>query len=196
MQFKFQLKTSGVKIPQDHGYMVHSALSKPFPFLHGRHGLQIAPIRGTRTDEAQPRILLKGFFYLYIRGITNEEADTMLSHEEFILNGVPIQICTYQKEKIVPSPKLSARVVLLDNAVDLITFSQDLKTLLPDGVGANIKRQRAATMKVMKDGTHIVWKGYSVTLTGLTPEQSLAIQTTGLGHGKALGCGVFYPGTL
>ena len=176
--------------------MVHSALSKPFPFLHGRHDLQIAPIRGIRTEEPQPKILLKGFFYLYLRGISNEEADTMLSHGEFTLNGVPVQICAYQKEKLIPSPKLSARVVLLDNAVDLITFNQDLKTLLPNGVTASIKRQRATTMKVMGDGTRIVWKGYSVTLTGLTPEQSLAIQTTGLGHGKTLGCGVFYPGTL
>jgi hypothetical protein len=79
--------------------------------------------------------------------------------------------------------------------VDLITFTEILKTKIPEGVTFEVGRSRASTIK-LTEGSKRMWKGYRVTLTNLTPEQSLAIQAKGVGHGKTLGCGVFYPGTL
>jgi hypothetical protein len=36
-------------------------------------------------------------------------------------------------------------------------------------------------------------RGFSLLLHGLTPAQSLAVQESGLGEGRKLGCGIFVP---
>ena len=36
-------------------------------------------------------------------------------------------------------------------------------------------------------------RGFSLLLHGLTPAQSLAVQSSGLGRGRKLGCGIFIP---
>ena len=36
-------------------------------------------------------------------------------------------------------------------------------------------------------------RGFSLLLHGLTPKQSLAVQESGLGEGRKLGCGIFIP---
>lgn len=193
--YEFTLAAKGILVPQDHGYMLHSALSKQFPFLHGRHGLQIAPLRGTRTQEEHPQLILDSDTILHVRGISNEEADQMLDHGYFFLGSRQVWVKSYRKTPLRPSDRLVSRLVLFRDAVDGMAFIETLKSKVPEGVSIEVGRSRAALVKKTPDRLR-VWKGYRVTLTNLTPEQSLSIQQTGIGHCRALGCGVFYRGTL
>lgn len=180
--------TRGV-IPQDHGYLVLAGLSCPCPNLHGRHDIQIAPVRGTRTSTNDLR--LDHNSVLHIRGISDDEADQLLDAGYFGIKDQVIYLPPrYRKRVLQPSGHLVSRVTLFRNCPQIEAFEEALAGVLPVGVTYTLGRQRAVRIKNMH------WIGYRVTLTDLTPEQSLTIQSTGLGNGRSMGCGVFYPGTL
>jgi len=189
--YEFNLRGTNVLFPTDHGYMLRSALSKPFPFLHGRHDIQIAPLRGTRTVPGMCK-LDKGST-LHIRGLTPDEANLISEHGYFFLNGQQVWIEGCRERTLTPSTQLVSRLVLFRDHVDPEEFLKALTEKLPVGVLFSVGRSHAA---VIKTNPIRRWKGYTVTLTNMTPEQSILIQQTGIGHGKSMGCGVFYPGTI
>ena len=188
---EFSLRGSHVLFPLDHGYILRSALSKPFPFLHGRHDLQIAPLRGTRTTSGMSQ--MDKSTTLHIRGLSNEEAQQMSEHGYFYLNGQQVWLERCRVPVIQPSARLVSRLVLLRDCVSQQEFLDALVEKLPVGVYFSLGSNRAT---VIKTDPIKRWKGYVVTLTNLTPEQSLDIQAHGIGHHKTLGCGVFYSGTM
>lgn len=191
---EYQVTTMGShSIPQDHGYALFSALSAKFPFLHGNKAVQIAPVRGTRTEDSHPKLLLDKHSILHIRGLTPEESNRV-ADSWVTLNGVPILIGSKHSKPVIPSPLLVSRQVLvkdLDN-IDEYEFVTKLAELLGKmEVVADITllKRRSLEMKSKK------YIGYGVLLKGLSEGHSIKVQEHGVGWGNRFGCGVFYPGT-
>jgi len=172
-------------IPQDHGYRILSGLSLRSPFLHGG-GVQIAPLGGKRVQGGKSLQLHEGS-RLRIRGITREQAHQIMSLGAFWCGDEMISVGPAHRKILRPSGKLSTRLLVLKDTVDETTFIEALKCKLPSTAIVELGRRRALKMK----SHHYL--GYSVRILGLTAEESLCIQETGLGKFRSMGCGVFQP---
>lgn len=180
--------TPGAILPQDNGYLLLSALSKVFPFLHGRPDLQIAPLRGTRLKD-NSRVRTDSHSILHIRGLTPEEAN-LISCSWITVGGNFLGFGSATDVPIVPSDYLASRLVIFRNLVQEKEFQEELGRLLP-GIFAATGRRR--TLRIAKEGCKpVVLMGYSVHLMGLADETSLQVQHEGLGKYTSMGCGVFH----
>jgi len=182
----FEFTLQGGQLPQDHGYLVLAGLTRRFPFLHGRKDVQIAPIRGTRTQERHPKLKLDAKSMLHIRGISEDEAKAM----EWGWVRVGSQImgwgqCTMRS--LAPAARLVSRHVIFDGVFDEERFLETLFARVPKTAEVSLGRRRTLSVH----DTHQI--GWVVVLGNLSDEDSLAIQQSGIGRHTSMGCGVFYP---
>ena len=184
--YEFKLTSTGL-LPQDNGYILLSALSRKFPFLHGKKDVQIAPLRGTRTRDSR-HIQIDHKSILHIRGITADQA-VEISDSWVMAQGSMIHVEKSRPKELSPSDYLASRLVVLKSAVSKADFKCELATMLPEGVDYHVgNRRRSIRVKGR------FYLGFSVHLKGLTPEASMQIQAGGIGKFTSMGCGVFYKG--
>jgi CRISPR-associated protein Cas6 len=184
-----QLQLSpGSFFPEDGGYLILSGLSRQFPFIHGRKDIQIAPVRGTRTER-------KGWLktdkssVLHIRGLASGEV-TQLSKGWFQVEGNLIGMGL--AEPVVPSypPTLASRLVVFDAENAVVSpewFLNQLARVAPIGSAMTLGRQRSIYVKGR------AFRGYGVHFHGLSPSASEWVQSNGIGRFTSMGCGVFAP---
>lgn len=180
----------GVLFEEDGGYDILAGLSKNFPFLHGRHDLQIAPVRGTRT-QTKGMLLTDRKSFLYVRGLTDQEA-MVLSHSYFVVKSSIMHLGKAEECTLTPSSALVSRLVVFETnrkMVDEAFMLDRLMQRLPNTSTIILGRQRTIEVK----GTHFV--GFGVRIEDLTDTESLAIQNSGIGKFTSMGCGVFGPVT-
>lgn len=197
----YEFGVSGNGFPREHGYHLLAALSKPFPFLHGRNDLQILGIRGTRRHNKDTVIFLDRSSKLQIRGISPEEADAMVG-TELAVDGYPIKIGSYREYRIKPSSLLvSSRVIfdMTDKKISHSSFGAVLTSLLPAGVKWDLNEDTTA-LHIVKPGsdkgkTDFHLEGYTVRLADVPADFSVTLQEKGLGAHRSMGCGIFYPGS-
>lgn len=175
-------------LDQNHGYALFSALSREFPALHGQHEVQIAPIGGRRTRDS--RLIVGRGSLLRVRGIEENDA-LQMQGQTVMIGGVPLQIGAMHSHLLQGAPQLSARLTIYKESVSSKAFLTALLKQVRTITGlttcsVSLGRQRAARIK----GRHML--GWSVTLSDLSDEASLAIQSRGLGWGTSMGCGVFH----
>ena len=175
-------------LPQDHGYPLFSALCAKFPSLHGRHDIQIAPVRGTRVDGGNNLRMDRGSV-LHIRGLKAEEALAIQELGRLVVKGKVLFLGPVRTRTLEPYSLLVSRLVILQGAVTEPEFLMQLSEDIPEGVRVTLGRQRCLRYKGKK------FLGFSVVLTGLSAEDSSRIQERGLGKFTSQCCGVFYPGT-
>lgn len=185
MAVEFEFPLRGGPIPQEHGYLLMSGLTVQFPFLHERK-IQVAPVGGTRSKDGKT-LTLNEKSRLHVRGLTSGEALQMRGGYIWVGDNMVFLGPAHQRV-LRPSSKLVSRVVVLRDIVEPDAFVSTLREWVPeDGVKIEVGRQRALSMK----GMH--FKGYRVTLSGLTPERSEKVLAEGLGRFHTMGCGVFAP---
>ena len=181
--FEFPLKGDS-PLDRDNGYQFLSGLSKPFPFLHGRQEIQIAPVRGTRTEDSKGILLDRGS-RLHIRGLSFEQALEM-GHSKIRVGGVSVLLGEPSVRFLEASPKLVSRLVVVKGGLEYLDFIKLFGERIP-WAAYEIGGRKTLSIK----GFTTV--GYTVVLHELTPEQSLQVQMTGVGSHTSMGCGVFYP---
>jgi len=183
--YEFALSSGGLSLPQDNGYLLLSALSVKFPFLHGNPDIQIAPVRGTRTPDN--RVKLDTHSRLHIRGLTAEQARVM-SGSWVIVQGAFLGLGEARQKDLTPSTYLVSRLVVFKEVVAEEAFREAIAKELPQEVTVTLGEQR---------GVHIKGKvllGRTVHLNGLDPVTAQRVLQKGLGKFTSMGCGVFYPG--
>jgi CRISPR-associated protein Cas6 len=193
MPHEFQVR-GAQPFSQDHGYALLAALTSRIPSLHGRHDLQVAPLRGRRTPDH--KVIPDRKTRLHIRGATPDEVKA-LTYIGLDLNGAFLILGTPSRKELKPSPRLVSRLVILPDAVAEPDFLQSVLVALDktlgegaEGLDLSIGKQRAIQIK----DRHLL--GYPLNIRGLSDEASLTLQNRGLGWGTSMGCGVFYPGTM
>lgn len=190
----------GTTLPLDHGYSLFSAISRIVPSVHGDRRIGIHPIRGRRTS---PGVLqLQDKSQLKIRLPSEEIAPYIaLAGQTLELDGHLLQVGIPRVDGLIPAASLASRMVTFKHALIpekcLEDAHRELELLeinaMPELVVSTdpFKRGRAIRRVLRIKDKRIV--GFSVRVTGLSPEESIRLQEQGLGGRRRMGCGVLTP---
>lgn len=160
------------------GYLLLSGLSQHYPFLHGNKDVQITPRGHSFT----------------VTGISAKEAQQMQNGWAKIGDRM-IAWMQYDKRIFRPSPTLYSPFVLvrMDEGVTEEGFDEGVRSILDEFYpGATFQRGDLRVLP-FKEKRFIGWE---VTIENLTADQSVLLQSRGLGRWRSCGCGNFRPARL
>jgi CRISPR-associated protein Cas6 len=163
--------------------------------VHRENGLAIHPICGRQTGER--RLSLVPWSTLAIRTLDDQIRVLLkLAGKSLRLGDATVRVGVPEVHSLIPSTALRSRLVVIKvahaGAEDLTpaTFSGAARKQMNDlGIGPeailHVGKRRSLRLKQKE----IV--GYEMIVESLTAEESLALQETGLGGKRHMGCGVF-----
>ena len=190
MKLELWFPVEGRTLPSDHAYRLFSAVAAAVPALHDLPDWGLHTLRGTRLAPGfielsqRPRL---GFRLLAddISKFLGLIGRTLDVGGHFLRLGPPT-VC-----QLEPSPALSARLVTIKPFLESVGFCEALKRqlgssdLMMPGASVSLGERNVVTI----DGQKIV--GFAVRVENLSPEESLRLQTAGVGGRRKLGCGLF-----
>jgi CRISPR-associated protein Cas6 len=219
MEIKFGLQ--GKSLPADHGYPLYSAIKNSLQILENPLKNQILLISETSEDKSLPREVLissisgnpngnkvinlnQRFSSLTIRCPTEQVRAwySLLQNQVLDVRGHLIRLVQPRLGLIQPSHSLKARLVIfklesIDHAeVPKYFLESCQKSLERLEISAQVyidsnDHGDLARRSLQIKHKHIV--GYGVVVEGLSDEDSITLQSLGIGGRKHFGCGWFYP---
>lgn len=187
----------GRQLPADHGYTLYSAVTRQLPALHGapwlglellsgvpwREGVIVLPTRG-----AQLRLRIPADRYAAVLPLAGKRLD---------IAGYPLRLGIPVARPIQPAPSLYARAVTIKKFTEPESFLDAARRQLDAlGVSATLElpldeQGRCRRRVIQIHGKLII--GFSLAAHGLADEDSIRLQTHGLGGRRSMGCGHFNP---
>ena len=143
----------GTVLPRDNGFEVLSALSRKFPWLHGRPDIQIAPIRGTRLADDHSQIRTDRNSVLHIRGLTPEQA-TDIGGNWIVLETRVLAIDTGSLVQLEPFTYLVSRCVVFPDVFDDLTAMAKVLAEAGDGAQAHVGKPRVVPCQEYNSQSH------------------------------------------
>ncbi|MBW4558281.1 MAG: type I-MYXAN CRISPR-associated protein Cas6/Cmx6 [Trichormus sp. ATA11-4-KO1] len=189
---------SGQTLPADHGYGLYSAIANICPALHEQEWLSIQTISG--KPDRQGKIVLSKQSRLKIRLPYEPDKISLvlpLAGKRLIIGIHEIQLGIPQIFPLRSTDKLRSRIVTIKKFQEPEPFLEAAKRQLDVlGIQGNISiplnEEGELSRKAIKIKTYSV-VGFSVNVTGLNDEDSIKLQTFGLGGKHRMGCGIFTP---
>jgi CRISPR-associated protein Cas6 len=209
---------SGTTIPADHGYTLYSAICRLIPSLHppdaddvgaatvrelwsevGIHFISARPC-GNRMLELEPRSKLR------VRIDEDQIAALLpLSGRALPLDGATVRLGIPRIEMLRPAVRLRSRVVVIKGFLEpepflgavarqLVLMNVTARPGIPfrkekpepeSGKSPLVRRTLAIRGKTVV--------GFAVEVDGLTAEESIRLQESGVGGRRRFGCGLFDP---
>jgi CRISPR-associated protein Cas6 len=185
------------RIPADHGYLIYSAITRQLPSLHGASWLGIELLSGVPWREgiivlpprgASLRLRIPADHYGQVLPLAGRRLD---------LNGHAIRLGIPNAHPLQPAASLYARCVTIKNFTEPEPFLDAARRQLDTlGIAATLElpldeqgryRRRIITIA----GKRVV--GFSVAAHNLNEEDSLRLQSAGIGGRRAMGAGHFNP---
>jgi CRISPR-associated protein Cas6 len=191
-----QFPIQGNKLPADHGYLLYSAISQIKPELHETKWLGIELISGVTFEKGLIVVPNRGGV-LRLRIPADKFGEVIcLAGKQFDLEGHKIRLGIPTARPLQPSPTLYARIVTFKNSLEVPKFLETAnRDLLEKGITATLeipKEERSRHRRIITiKGKKIV--GFSLIAHGLNDEDSLKLQSEGLGGRRSMGCGLFNP---
>jgi CRISPR-associated protein Cas6 len=173
----------------DHGYALYGAIARVLPHVHQPNEIGILPISGQQVGGRQ--IQLTKSSRLTLRVASTDIASWLaLAGKTLDLGGAKIQVGVPEIRGLIAATALRSRLVTTKNGQDQSRFeaelSRQMKSLgVSDEVIVTIVKRRTVRIH----NKEVV--GYEVVLEGLNADESIAIQTAGLGGRRHMGCGNF-----
>ncbi len=179
----------GGTIPSDHGWSLYRLLAEQLAWLDADETAGVHPIRGARSGNGAAELYVGGRGRLMLR-LQRERAQLAFALSGTRLDlGEGVEIGAPQLRTLFAHSTLYSRFVAAESD-DEVEFLHSVNAELQQaGIACKVvlgKLRRA-------DGAGAQMPGFSVMLHELSPEHSLAMQQTGLGTGRKLGCGIFVP---
>lgn len=186
----------GETLPADHGYGLYSAIAHLCPKLHEQEGVSIKTISG--KPDRQGKIALSRQSRLRIRLPYEPDKIALvlpLAGQKLRIGTHTIQLGIPQIFPLRPFDKLRSRIVTIKKFQEPESFLEAAKrqlnvlniqgnALIPlDETGQPLR-------KAIKIKTYSV-VGFSMVVTDLNDEDSIKLQTSGLGGKRRMGCGIF-----
>jgi CRISPR-associated protein Cas6 len=175
----------------DHGFSLFGAISRLFPDAHEANGIGILPIAGSQIGER--RIQLNEHSRLTLRIPSGDIARWLpLAGKTVEVAGVSLQVGIPEIRVLIPATALRSRLVTTKNCQDQSRFEAEIRrqlTAIGVSIQAIVSVGKRRTIRI--HGKEVV--GYELIIEGLTADESIAIQTAGLGGRRHMGCGVFVP---
>jgi CRISPR-associated protein Cas6 len=187
----------GRQLPADHGYLLYSAITREVPSLHGQSWLGIELLSGVPWREGII-VLPERDASLRLRIPADQYGQVLpLAGRRLDINGHTIRLGIPSARPLQPAASLYARCVTIKKFTEPEPFldaaRRQLETL---GIAATLElpldeqgryRRRIITIA----GKHVV--GFSVAAHNLNDEDSLRLQSAGIGGRRAMGAGHFNP---
>jgi CRISPR-associated protein Cas6 len=114
------------------------------------------------------------------------------------LNGHTLKVEYPRVEELTPAANVTSRLVTIKGAPDLENFRTSIYRQLDDleisarpTIDAN-QSQDGPKRRVLRIKDRAI-VGFSLSIYGLSPEESLRLQESGLGGRRRMGCGIFVP---
>ncbi|ODT99387.1 MAG: type I-MYXAN CRISPR-associated protein Cas6/Cmx6 [Planctomycetes bacterium SCN 63-9] len=190
----------GTTFPLDHGYSLFSAISRIVPRVHGDRRIGIHPIRGRRN--APGLLQLHEQSRLKIRLPSEEIAPYIaLAGQVLELDGHRLQVGIPRVDGLISAASLASRMVTFKHALTPEKCLEDVRQRL-EQLGIKATPELVVSSQPFQGGQAIrrVLRikdrkivGFSLRVTGLSPEESIRLQEHGLGGRRRMGCGVFTP---
>jgi CRISPR-associated protein Cas6 len=190
VQVDLWFPVTGRTLPSDHGYAMYGALARAVPKLHEADNWALLTLRGKPLGAGiislsrSPRLGLR-LPAEQIPMVLPLCGRTLEVQGHFIALGSPTVIT------LTPHAALSARLVTIKSFMEPDPFTEavrrQLAELHPECAEGGIAL--GARKVVTVGGKKVV--GFSVRVSGLSDEASLALQEQGVGGRRRMGCGVF-----
>jgi CRISPR-associated protein Cas6 len=195
----------GTRLPADHGYLLYSAIARvtanagvsPVSALHKTDWLAIELISGfpsgpgliTLTDRSTTlRLRIPADHYRDVLPLAGKRLD---------IGGHQIRLGLPSARPLEPSSSLYARIVTIKKFTEpepfLEAVNRQLDSLDVKGT-AELPRDEQGRYRrriVTIHGKTVV--GFSVAVHDLNDDDSLKLQSFGIGGRRAMGCGIFNP---
>lgn len=204
-------RVSGESLPLDHGYSLYSSLSRISPDLHEAEWLGIHPINGIPTSpntlglthHSRLRLRLPADQIPGFIGIAGKRLSLATHARQYSFTvGVP------EIHSLLPVPNLFSRYVTIKLSEIAKTDQSPTREMFAAAVTAQLQRlniqgevwiddtRDARGRELSRRVIRIREKAvvcYSVYIQNLTEEDSLRLQTLGIGGRRRMGCGIFTP---
>lgn len=188
IDLSFSLQSSS-PIWSDHGFSLFGAISRILPEAHEANGVGILPIAGSQIG--QRKIQIDARSRLTLRIPSGDIARWIpLAGKTLEVDGVLLQVGVPEVRGLVPTTAIRSRLVTTKNGQDQSRFEAEIRRQIgalgvsPEAIVSITKRR---TIRI--HSKEVV--GYEVVIEGLSFDDSLAIQTHGIGGRRHMGCGVF-----
>lgn len=177
----------GRTLPSDHGYVLYGAFCRALPELHEADWWGLHTVRGTRVMAGT--ISLSRAPRVGIR-LPAERIPMVLplAGRRIDVAGHVVGLGAPTVEALAPVAALSTRVATIKPLMEVEPFVLGAQRQLAEmGVGGAVALGARKIVRI--GGRNVV--GFSVRVTGLSPEASIRLQEKGLGGRRHMGCGVF-----
>ena len=190
-----QFPVQGQKLPADHGYLLYSAISGLKPELHEAGWLAIEMISGMPFDKGL--ITLPRNAELRLRIPADKFGEVIaLAGKRLEIEGHTIRLGIPTARPLLPSSKLYSRIVTIRGFMEVPEFLEAANRQLNEmEITAKLDfpqedRSRFRRILTVKDKKIV---GFSLVARGLSDEDSIKLQSHGIGGRRAMGCGIFNP---
>lgn len=180
---------SSAPLWSDHGFSLFGAISRIIPDAHDSNAIGILPIAGNQIG--QRKIQIDARSRLTLRIPSSDIARWLpLAGKTLDVAGAPLQVGVPEVRALVPTTAVRSRLATTKNGQDQARFEAEIRRQM-DALGVS----KDALLSIGKRRTIRIHNkevvGYEVIIEGLSFDESLAIQTHGLGGRRHMGCGVF-----
>ena len=193
-------RLSGRWLPVDHACALRAAVVKVLPWLEDEPAAGIHSIHGAasgngweRPDRGSGEMLsLSRRTRLVLRVPTDrEEETTELCERRLDIDGCEVVTGTRQPRPLRPAGTVFARYVVDEEDGDEERFVERVASALEAHSVSARKLLCGRSNRIVS--AQRVLTARSVMVAELGAEESLAIQSSGIGPGRLLGCGLFVP---
>ena len=184
--------TSAIAV--DHGYHLYAGLSSALSTVHSENGIAVHPIRGRQIGDRM--LQLMPWSTIKVRTPQERIGDLVgLAGKSITIGDRQVRLGVPKVQGLEPATSLRSRLVTIKGFMDAETFAQAVRRQLDaleisERVILTIGKRR--TIKI-RDKEVV---GFEVILEGLLASESIALQETGIGGRRHMGCGVFVKPSL
>lgn len=175
------------RLPRDYGYSLFRALADELDWLEEDASAGVHPLHGTASADGE--LFLGRRARLMLR-LSAERAEQSLALAGARLElGSGLDIGPGRLRELMPFATVYSHFVSTGAADEVEFLGHAAAQLKAAGLPESMIAGKAHTARTPEGEL----RGFSLLLHGLTPKQSLAVQESGLGEGRKLGCGIFVP---
>ena len=175
------------RLPRDYGYALFRALADELDWLEDDALAGVHPLHGTATADGS--LFLGRRARLMLR-LTAERAELALRRAGARLAlGSGLDIGPGRLRELMPFATVYSHFVSTGSADEAEFLGRAAAQLKAAGLPESMIAGKAHAASTPEGAV----RGFSLLLHGLTPAQSLAVQESGIGEGRKLGCGIFIP---
>jgi CRISPR-associated protein Cas6 len=193
-------RISGRSLPGEHAHALSCAVQQSLPWFAQERdaGLHLIHVAESGNGWIRPDAVPGGLIYLSRRTrLTLRIPDDRLTDAQRLsgstldIDGHRLSVGEHKVRSLRPARTLFSRFV--------VASEQDPETEFVAQVKMELQRMGVQTQILLCGKTHLIATPderlytRSLLVASLTPEESIALQDSGLGPGRKFGCGLFIP---